>query len=209
MNTFYESYISNVSATLYWKRRPALLKKERDERMTLLNILCQEISDQIEYLGGYPAFFEELMTTIEEAGHLESFKLKRMLQTLKKMEDSETQIISQVNSLSVTPLLTENWKEDVRQRAICWRKTISNENRLDFEEFMQDLSDEVQLKISEAGREARLGRALAQSEEERKRLMDIEEKRRLGSKEAELDRIEKRKRAMAAYNNQLTKRKRK
>ena len=209
MNTFYESYISNVSATLYWKRRPALLKKERDERMTLLNILCQEISDQIDYLGGYPAFFEELMTTIEEVGYLESFKLKRMLQTLKKMEDSETQILSQVNSLSVTPLLTENWKECVRQRAICWRKFISNENRLDFEEFMQDLFDEVQLKISEAGREARLGRALAQSEEERKKLMDIEEKRRLGSKEAELDRIEKRKRAMAAYNNQLTKRKRK
>ena len=78
-----------------------------------------------------------------------------------------------------------------------------------FRRFLNQQRQQVDALYETLSDKEKLGQALAQSEEERRKLLEMEEARRRGITEMELDKEEKRRRAREEYAKNMRMRKKK
>lgn len=208
MEHFYSTYTQIMVERATLKEKPEELRLARDQKLQLLGRYCDKINSVKDRMSLCPLWYSNLMeiTKHYDVGYLELFMIDRMLATMTKLEEKEQQILAAIEKVKDSPFLTKEWIADAKARACCWKKEITEFSRTDFVEFMDALYEEVQNRVTEAGREARISRELEDEKERRRRLEDENERRDRSKKDAELDKEEKRKQALEEFERRFKRR---
>ena len=205
MEHFYSTYTQIMVERAALMEKPEELRLARDLKLRLLGRYCDKINSEKDRMSQCPSWCDNMVEimTHYDVGYLELFMIDRMIATMTKLEEKEQQILAAIEEVKDSPFLTKEWIADAKARACCWKKEITEFSRADFVEFMDALYDEVQHRVTEAGREARISRELEDEKERRRRLEDENERRDRSKKDAELDKAEKRRQALEEFERRF------
>lgn len=211
MDSFYNQYLSIVDSADNLLSRPAIIKSETKYAIQDVECYCSHLSACLSALQKYPTLLESLFGLIEKngmTGHLGEFIIDNAIQKCNEFSSLESEIQSEIDRViearsgSDTIILNA-----ISEKAKAWHRIVSIDNLHYVGEFLSFLKQEVDKYYASLSAQERLGKALAQSEEERKRLLEMEEARKRGLSALELDKEEKRRKAREEFAKNIRTRK--
>lgn len=208
--SFNSQYMSLVRSADILLTSPEKIKMQNEETVEDIKRYGTHLVDVLPKLGEYPSLAQSLFALIDRdgmTGHLGEFVIDESLAKCEEFSKIENEVMTEIERMRDSVAVNPEILDGVTQRIQSWRRVVSVDNLPHVERFIAaqrkiigDLYEE--LSISD-----KLGRALAQSEEERRRLIELEEARRRGATERELDREEKRRKAKEAFAKSIRKKK--
>ena len=211
--TYSEQYLNIVKSADLLLTLPAYVKVETKKRIEDVEQFGEHLSKRLPELEAYPSLKGSLFFLIERddmTGYLGEFLIDEAVNVCAEfvcMEKELTTKIDRIKSSSLT--VDRNLLDDISKKVMSWRRSVSLNNMEAFRRFIEHQRLRIVALYETLSDKEKLGQALAQSEEERKRLLEMEEARRRGITEMELDKEEKRRKAREEYAKNMKMRKKK
>ena len=213
MDNFYSQYLNIAGSADNLLTRPAIIRNESTCAIQDVERYCAHLSSNLPTLRDYPSLADSLYNLIDKecmTGHLGEFIIDNTLQRCESLNTLENEIQSEIDKIidarggsDVTTL------KSISEKVKSWHRVVSIDNINHLEDFLRFLKQQVDKYFDSLSVQERLGKALAQSEEERRRLIEMEEARKKGITELELSKEEKRRKAREEYAKNIRTRKKK
>lgn len=213
MESFYNQYLCIVGSADNLLTRPAVIRNESMCTIQDVERYCAHLSSNLPTLRDYPSLADSLYNLIDKegmTGHLGEFIIDNTLQRCESLNTLENEIQSEIDKIidarggsDVTTL------KSISEKVKSWHRVVSIDNINHLEDFLRFLKLQVDKYFDSLSAQERLGKALAQSEEERRRLIELEEARKRGITEQELSKEEKRQKAREEFAKNIRTRKKK
>ena len=213
IENFYKRYLDMVHTADGLLMRPLSIKTELQNASRDIEHYGACLSEHLSELQEYPSLATSLFRLIGQdgmTGYLGEFLIDEALRRCARFTEKETEIRHKTGRIKDASISEHNDVLDqIIIKAESWRRIITIDNLDHIEAFMTALETEVERHYDTLSTQDKLGRALARSEEERRRLLEIEEDRKRGITAKELDKEEKRRRAREEYTKNIKIRKKK
>lgn len=208
--SFNGQYMSLVRSADILLTSPEKIKTQTEETVDDIKRYGAHLVDVLPKLGEYPSLAQSLFALIDRdgmTGHLGEFVIDESLAKCEEFSKTENEVMTEIERMRGSVAVNPEILDDVTQRIQSWRRVVSVDNLPHVERFIAAQRKIIGDLYEELSINEKLGRALAQSEEERRRLIELEEARRRGATERELDREEKRRKAKEAFARNIRKKK--
>lgn len=209
---FYNRYLELVRTADTLLTKPVAIKNEIQNSALDVEHFGACLAENLTALQDYPSLRESLFGLIAKegmTGYLGEFLINDAISMCAAFKDTETGIKSKAIKIKETTNSDAGTLNLIIAKAESWRRIVSFDNIRYVDTFLKSLEKEVDKHYEALSTQDKLGRALARSEEERRRLLEIEEARRKGITEMELDKEEKRRKARDEYIKNIKTRKKK
>ena len=211
--TYSEQYLNIVKSADLLLTLPAFVKVETKKRIEDVGRFGEHLSKRLPELEAYPSLKGSLFLLIEHddmTGYLGEFLIDEAVSVCAEFACMEKELITKIDRIESSSLTVDrNLLGEISNKVKSWRRSISLDNMEAFRHFLEHQRLQIDALYETLSNKEKLGQALAQSEEERKRLLEMEEARRRGITEMELDKEEKRRRAREEYAKIMKMRKKK
>lgn len=211
--TYSEQYLNIVKSADLLLASPVHLKVETKKRIEDVERFGEHLSKRLVELEPYPSLIDSLFSLIERdnmTGYLGEFLIDEAVNVCDEFTRMEKELTTKLDRIASSSLtMNRNLLGEISEKIKSWRRSISLENIEAFRRFIEHQRLQIDKLYETLSDKEKLGQALAQSEEERKRLLEWEEARRRGITEMELDKEEKRRKAREEYAKNMKKRKKK
>lgn len=208
--SFNSQYMSLVRSADILLTSPEKIKMQNEETVEDIKRYGTHLVDVLPKLGEYPSLAQSLFALIDRdgmTGHLGEFVIDESLAKCEEFSKIENEVMTEIERMRDSVAVNPEILDGVTQRIKSWRRVVSVDNMAHVERFIAAQRKTIGDLYEELSINDKLGRALAQSEEERRRLIELEEARRRGATERELDREEKRRKAKEAFAKSIRKKK--
>lgn len=190
--------------------QPSILAIASKEQERNVNHYCTCLINHLSDIQNYPCLLNSLFSFINRrdmVGYLGGFIIEDCIQRCNQFQKLSTSILEVIKGLP--PSYDQNTIKDIQEKANSWKGVISYENIDSIERFLFSLKKQVDESYDAFFAQDKLGKELARSEEERRRLQGLEEARHQDIREREMDEEEKRRKAREEYEKRLKTRKKK
>lgn len=212
-HTYSEQYLNIVKSSDTLLTCPARIKADTEKRVEDIERFGEHLSKRLPELEAYPSLKGSLFLLIEHddmTGYLGEFLIDEAVNVCAEFASMEKELMTKVDRIRNSSLTVDrNFLGEISNKVKSWRRSISLDNMEAFRRFLEHQRLQIDALYETLSDKEKLGQALAQSEEERKRLLEMEEARRRGITEMELDKEEKRRRAREEYAKNMKMRKKK
>ncbi|MBR5640283.1 MAG: hypothetical protein IKW83_11235 [Muribaculaceae bacterium] len=208
--SFYSQYVSLVRSADILLTSPEKIKMQTEETVADIKRYGAHLVEAMPKLGEFPLLAQSLFALIDRngmTGYLGEFVIDEAIAKCEEFAKVESEVMTEIERMRGSVAVNPEILDGVTQRIQSWRRVISVDNLPHVERFMAQQRKIIGDMYEELRVNEKLGIALAQSEEERRRLIEKEEARRRDAAERELDREEKRRRARENYAKNIRKRK--
>jgi len=213
MDNFYSQYLNIVGSADNLLTRPAIIRNESTCAIQDVERYCAHLSTNLPALREHPSLAASLFNLIDKegmTGHLGEYIIDNALQKCEDLNTLENEILSEIDRIiDARGGNDETTLQDISEKAKSWHRVVSIDNINHLEDFLRFLKRQVDKFFDSLSAQERLGQALAQSEEERRRLIELEEARKRGITEQELSKEEKRQKAREEFAKNIRTRKKK
>ena len=210
--SFYGQYMSLVRSADILLTSPEKIKTQTEETVDDIKRYGAHLVDVLPKLGEYPSLAQSLFALIDRdgmTGHLGEFVIDESIAKCEEFSKIETEVMTEIERMRGSVAVNPEILDGVTQRIQSWRRVVSVDNMAYVERFIAAQRKVIGDMYEELSVTDKLGKALAQSEQERRRLIELEEARRRGATERELDREEKRRQARELFAKNIKIRKKK
>lgn len=211
--TYSEQYLNIVKSADLLLTRPAFVKTEMKKRIEDVEWFRGCLLKRLSELDTYPSLVSSLFSLIDRddiTGYLGEFLVDEVVHVCAEFANTEKELMTKVDRIRSSSLTVDrNLIGEITNKVKSWRRGITLDNVEMYRRFIEHLRLQVDALYETLSDKEKLGQALAQSEEERKRLLEMEEARRRGITEMELDKEEKRRKAREEYAKNMRMRKKK
>lgn len=211
--TYSEQYLNIVKSADLLLTRPAYVRAETKKRIEDVEWFRGCLLKRLSELEAYPSMVVSLFSLIDRddiTGYLGEFLIDEAVNVCAEFALVEKELMTKVDRIRNSSLTVDrNLISEISNKVKSWQRGITLDNVEMYRRFFEHLRLQVDALYESLSDKEKLGQALAQSEEERKRLLEMEEARRRGITEMELDKEEKRRKAREEYAKNLRMRKKK
>lgn len=211
--TYSEQYLNIVKSADILLTLPAYTKAETEKRIEDVEQFGRHLSKRLPELETYPSLMDSVFSLIDRDdmnGYLGEFLIDEAVNNCSEFAQIEMELTAKIVRIGNSSLTVDrNLLAELSNKVRLWRRSVTLDNMDAFRRFLDHQRLQVDALYETLSDKEKLGQALAQSEEERKRLLEREEARRRGITEMELDKEEKRRRAREEYAKNMRKRKKK
>lgn len=209
--TFFKLFTSLVNQADDLLTQPERLQKESEATIRGIERYGEHLIANWSLIEQYPALaqsFYKLIDREDMTGYLGIFLFDEAIDCCKHLEKTEEELLKKIevvraSSVNVNSALLNELAEKVKS----WHYTITNDNAFHISRFIDSLKGQIEAIYERLSNEEKLGRALKESERERKRLSEQEEARRRDDKDRELDEKERRRLARESFIKSMRRRK--
>ena len=193
--------------------RPSSIKKDIENKVADIERFDAHLTKSLPRMKDYPLLAESVLSLVDHddlIGYLGEFIIDEALNNCGQFEKKENSILLDLDKIGGTSSVNQNILDEIRSKVVSWHRIITLDNMEFIRRFLDSLYKRTNdIYESLSAEEKRLGKALASSEEERKRLLAQEEARRRGITEMELQKEEKRRQAQEEFSKRIKTRKKK
>ena len=211
--TYSEQYLNIVKSADLLLTLPYEVKTETKNRIENVERFSEHLSKRLPELEAYPSLLHSLFLLIEQesmTGFLGEFLIDEAINTCAEFDRIEKELAAKIDRIASSSLTVDrNLLSEISNKIKSWSISICLDNMEMFRRFLEHQRLQVDALYGTLSDKEKLGQALAHSEEERKRLLEMEEARRRGITEIELNKEEKRRKAREDYNKNMRIRKKK
>ena len=206
----YQNFVKSADLLL---TLPAYVKEETTKKKEDVERFGKHLSERLSDLETYPSLMASLFALIgrdDKMGYLGEFIIDESLNVCAEFSQTEKDLTAKLDRIRNSSLNVDgNLLAEIASKVISWRRSITLDNMDELKRFLNYQRLQVDAIYEPLRDKDKLGQALAQSEEERRQLLEMEEARRRGITELELDKEEKRRKAREDYNKNMKIRKKK
>ena len=211
--TYSEQYLSIVKSADILMTSPAYVKAETKQRIEDVERFSRHLSKHLPELESYPSLMGSVFSLIDRddmIGYLGEFLIDEAVKNCSEFVQIEKELTTKMDRIGNSSLTVDrNLLAEMSNKVKSWRRSVTLDNMDAFRRFLEHQRQQVDALYETLSDKEKLGQALAQSEEERRKLLEMEEARRRGITEMELDKEEKRRRACEEYAKNMKMRKKK
>ncbi|MBQ3355487.1 MAG: hypothetical protein II829_03150 [Bacteroidales bacterium] len=211
--TYSEQYLSIVKSADILMTSPAYVKAETKQRIEDVERFSRHLSKHLPELESYPSLMGSVFSLIDRddmIGYLGEFLIDEAVKNCSEFVQIEKELTTKMDRIGNSSLTVDrNLLAEMSNKVKSWRRSVTLDNMDAFRRFLEHQRQQVDALYETLSDKEKLGQALAQSEEERRKLLEMEEARRRGITEMELDKEEKRRRAREEYAKNMKMRKKK
>lgn len=211
--TYSEQYLNIVKSADILLTLPAYTKAETEKRIEDVEQFGRHLSKRLPELETYPSLMDSVFSLIDRDdmnGYLGEFLIDEAVNNCSEFAQIEMELTAKIVRIGNSSLTVDrNLLAELSNKVRLWRRSVTLDNMDAFRRFLDHQRLQVDALYETLSDKEKLGQALAQSEEERRKLIEMEEARRRGITEMELDKEEKRRRAREEYANNMRKRRKK
>lgn len=211
--TYSKQYLNIVKSADLLRTLPAYVKAETKKRIEDVERFGTHLSNCLSELEAYPSLMASLFALIERndlTGYLGEFLIDEAVSVCTEFAKVESELLAKLDRIGNSSLnVDRNLLAEIASKVMSWRRSITLDNMEVLRRFLDHQRLQVDALYETLSDKEKLGQALAQSEEERRKLLEMEEARRRGITEMELDKEEKRRRAREEYAKNMRMRKKK
>ena len=211
--TYSEQYLNIVKSADILLTMPAYMKAETKKRIEDVEQFGRHLSKRLPELEAYPSLMASVFSLIgrdDMVGYLGEFLIDEAIKNCSEFVQIEKELTTKMDRIGNSSLTVDrNLLAEMSNKVKSWRRSVTLDNMDAFRRFLEHQRQQVNALYETLSDKEKLGQALAQSEEERRKLLEMEEARRRGITEMELDKEEKRRRAREEYAKNLKMRKKK
>jgi hypothetical protein len=211
--TYSEQYLNIVKSADILLTMPAYMKAETKKRIEDVEQFGRHLSKRLPELEAYPSLMASVFSLIgrdDMVGYLGEFLIDEAIKNCSEFVQIEKELTTKMDWIGNSSLTVDrNLLAEMSNKVKSWRRSVTLDNMDAFRRFLEHQRQQVNALYETLSDKEKLGQALAQSEEERRKLLEMEEARRRGITEMELDKEEKRRRAREEYAKNMKMRKKK
>lgn len=211
--TYSEQYLNIVKSADILLTMPAYMKAETKKRIEDVEQFGRHLSKRLPELEAYPSLMASVFSLIgrdDMVGYLGEFLIDEAIKNCSEFVQIEKELTTKMDRIGNSSLTVDrNLLAEMSNKVKSWRRSVTLDNMDAFRRFLEHQRQQVNALYETLSDKEKLGQALAQSEEERRKLLEMEEARRRGITEMELDKEEKRRRAREEYAKNMKMRKKK
>ena len=211
--TYSEQYLNIVKSADILLTSPAYVKAETKKRIDDVEQFGRHLLKRLPELEAYPSLMASVFSLIDRddmVGYLGEFLIDEAIKNCSEFVQIETELTTKMDRIGNSSLTVDrNLLAEMSNKVKSWRRSVTLDNMDAFRRFLEHQRQQVNALYETLSDKEKLGQALAQSEEERRKLLEMEEARRRGITEMELDKEEKRRRAREEYAKNMRMRKKK
>lgn len=211
--TYYQIYLNIVKSADVLLTQPTHIKSDTEKKVADVEMFGKYLVDNLSKLESFPSLAKSLFELVrreEMTGYLGIFLIDEAIAMCNEFIHTEDEIMTKVDRIANSSLtIDQSLLNEIRIKTKSWRKMVVRENIPDIKLFLATLRQQIDSLYETLNDKEKLGKALAQSEEERKHLLEMEEARRRGITELELDKEEKRRKAREEFAKSMKTRKKK
>ena len=211
--TYSEQYLNIVKSADILLTMPAYMKAETKKRIEDVEQFGRHLSKRLPELEAYPSLMASVFSLIgrdDMVGYLGEFLIDEAIKNCSEFVQIEKELTTKMDRIGNSSLTVDrNLLAEMSNKVKSWRRSVTLDNMDAFRRFLEHQRQQVNALYETLSDKEKLGQALAQSEEERRKLLEMEEARRRGITEMELDKEEKRRREREEYAKNLKMRKKK
>jgi len=211
--TYSEQYLNIVKSADILLTLPAYVKAETKKRIEDVERFGQHLSKRLPEIEVYPSLLGSVFSLIDRddmIGFLGEFLIDEAIHNCSEFAQVEKELTAKMDRIGNSSLTVDrNLLAEMSNKVKLWRRSVTLDNMEAFRRFLNHQRQQVDALYETLSDKEKLGQALAQSEEERRKLLEMEEARRRGITEMELDKEEKRRRAREEYAKNMRMRKKK
>ena len=211
--TYSEQYLNIVKSADILLTMPAYMKAETKKRIEDVEQFGRHLSKRLPELEAYPSLMASVFSLIgrdDMVGYFGEFLIDEAIKNCSEFVQIEKELTTKMDRIGNSSLTVDrNLLAEMSNKVKSWRRSVTLDNMDAFRRFLEHQRQQVNALYETLSDKEKLGQALAQSEEERRKLLEMEEARRRGITEMELDKEEKRRRAREEYAKKLKMRKKK
>lgn len=211
--TYSEQYLNIVKSADILLTMPAYMKAETKKRIEDVEQFGRYLSKRLPELEAYPSLMGSVFSLIDRddmIGYLGEFLIDEAIKNCSEFAQVEKELTTKMDRIGNSSLTVDrNLLAEMSNKVKLWRRSVTLDNMEAFRRFLNHQRQQVDALYETLSDKEKLGQALAQSEEERRKLLEMEEARRRGITEMELDKEEKRRRAREEYAKNMRMRKKK
>lgn len=213
MQPYYILYKNLVISADELLIRPSCIKNEVEDNIADIERFGNHLLKSLSKLKVYPLLTESVFSLLEHnefTGYLGEFIIDEAIENCNQFAQKEESILSRLEKIKESSSsIQQSVLNEIRLKVLSWRRVITLDNMEHIRRFLNTLQKQTDDIYESLSAEEKLGKALALSEEERKRLLAQEEARRRGITAMELEKEEKRRQAQEEYSKRIKIRKKK
>lgn len=213
MQPYYILYKNLVISTDELLMRPSCIKNEVENNIADIERFGNHLLKSLPKLKVYPLLTESIFSLLEHnefTGYVGEFIIDEAIDSCNQFAQKEETILSELEKIKeYSSSVQQDVLSEIRLKVLSWRRVITLSNIEYIRRFLDALQKHTNEIYESLSAEEKLGKALALSEEERKRLLAQEEARRRGITAMELEKEEKRRQAQEEYSKRIKIRKKK
>lgn len=208
--TFYDQYKNIVKSIDGLKAQPEQIDKEA--RLAIDDVKCysSHLQNVLFKLEEYPLLAKSLLNLIgrmDMRGYLGIFIVDETITHVQEFIKQEQELSKQIDAMREGG--DQAVLQELKRKAQSWRRIITINNIEYVGRFLLSLKNQADELYESLSVKEKLGKALEKSEEDRRRLIELEESRQRGLSEREMSREEKRQKAREEYARSIRIRKKK
>ena len=208
-----EQYLNIVKSADLLLTRPAYVRAETKKRIEDVEWFRECLLKRLSELEAYPSLVSSLFSLIDRddiTGYLGEFLIDEVVNACNEFANVENELMTKVDRIRNSSLTVDRkLLAEMSNKVQSWRRNITMDNIELYRRFLDRQRGQIDAIYEDLSDTEKLGQALAQSEEERRKLLEMEEARRRGITEMELDKEEKRRKAREEYAKNMRMRKKK
>lgn len=213
MQPYHILYKNLVNSTAELLTRPSCIKNEIDNNVADVERFGSHLIESLPKMKVYPLLTESVFSLLEHnefTGYVGEFIIDEAIDSCNQFAQKEETILSELEKIKeYSSSVQQDVLSEIRLKVLSWRRVITLDNMEYIRRFLDALQKQTDEIYESLSAEEKLGKALALSEEERKRLLAQEEARRRGITAMELEKEEKRRQAQEEYSKRIKIRKKK
>lgn len=208
--TFYDQYKNIVKSIDGLKAQPEQIDKEA--RLAIDDVKCysSHLQNVLFKLEEYPLLAKSLLNLIgrmDMRGYLGIFIVDETITHVQEFIKQEEELCKQIDTMREAG--DQTVLQELKRKVQSWRRMITVNNIEYVGHFLLSLRKQTDELYESLSANEKLGKALAKSEEDRRRLIELEESRQRGLSEREMSREEKRQKAREEFARSIRIRKKK
>lgn len=213
MQPYHILYKKLVNSTDELLMRPSYIKNEIDNNVADIERFANHLIESLPKMKVYTLLTESVFSLLEHnefTGYVGEFIIDEAIDSCNQFAQKEETILSELEKIKeYSSSVQQDVLSEIRLKVLSWRRVITLDNMEYIRRFLDALQKQTDEIYESLSAEEKLGKALALSEEERKRLLAQEEARRRGITAMELEKEEKRRQAQEEYSKRIKIRKKK